>query len=87
MPTVHIPPQMRDVTGGRSEITATGSTLRQVIADLDRQCPGSAARLVSDDRIQPGLAISIDGTVTSRGLLAQVSPTSQIHILPAFGGG
>lgn len=85
--TVHIPPQMRDLTGGRGEIDAAGRTLRQVIASLEAQCPGIAARLVVEDRIFPGLAISIDGTVTSRGLLARVEQASQIHFLPAFGGG
>ena len=61
--------------------------LNTLIANLDAQCPGLGARLVEDDRILPGLAISIDGVVTSRGLLARVEPTSQIHFLPAFGGG
>jgi molybdopterin synthase sulfur carrier subunit len=87
MPTVHIPPQMRDLTGGRSELETSGNTLRQVIADLDSQCPGIAARLVAEDRLVSGLAVSIDGVVTSRGLLARVEPASQIHFLPAFGGG
>ena len=87
MPTVHIPPQMRDVTGGRSELSVEGRTLRQVVAGLEAECPGIAARLVEEDRILPGLAISIDGAVTSRGLLARVEPASQIHFLPAFGGG
>lgn len=87
MPTVFIPPQMRDLSAGRSEVQVEGLTLRQVIGHLDLQCPGLAARLADDDRILPGLAISIDGVVTSRGLLARVEPTSQIHFLPAFGGG
>jgi molybdopterin synthase sulfur carrier subunit len=87
MPTVFIPPQMRDLSAGRSELAIEGQTMRQVIANLDAQCPGLGARLVEDDRILPGLAISIDGVVTSRGLLARVEPTSQIHFLPAFGGG
>ena len=87
MPTVFIPPQMRDLSAGRSELAVQGSTMRQVIADLDAQCPGLAGRLIDDDRILPGLAISIDGVVTSRGLLARVEPHSQIHFLPAFGGG
>jgi molybdopterin synthase sulfur carrier subunit len=87
MPTVFIPPQMRDLTGGRSELSVEGQTMRQVIAQLDAQCPGLAARLIEDDRLVPGLAISIDGVVTSRGLLARVEPHSQIHFLPAFGGG
>jgi molybdopterin synthase sulfur carrier subunit len=87
MPVVHIPPQMRDLTDGRSELTVDGRTLRQVIAGLEAECPGLSARLVEDDRIAAGLAVSIDGVVTSRGLLTRVEPASQIHFLPAFGGG
>jgi molybdopterin converting factor small subunit len=87
MATVFIPPQMRDLTGGRSEVAVAGETLRQVIAALDEECPGIADRLTAEGRIAPGLAISIDGTVTSRGLLARVQPHSEIHIIPAIGGG
>lgn len=87
MPTVHIPPQMRDLTGGQSSLAVEGKTLRQVIAALDEAFPGLAARLQDGDRIASGLAVSIDGTVTSRGMLAKVEPASEIHFLPAFGGG
>jgi hypothetical protein len=78
---------MRDLTDGAVDVTVEGSTLRQVIAALDGRFPGLAGRLTVDDRIAPGLAVSIDGVVTSRGLLARVEPTSEIHLLPAIGGG
>jgi len=87
VPTVFIPPQMRDLTRGRDRIDVAGETLRQVIAALEAQCPGIAGRLLAEGRIAPGLAVSIDGAVTSRGLLARVEPTSEIHIIPAIGGG
>jgi molybdopterin synthase sulfur carrier subunit len=78
---------MRDVTAGAAEVEAPGATLRQVIAALEGQYPGLASRLATDDRIATGLAVSIDGVVTSRGLLARVEPASEIHFLPAIGGG
>jgi molybdopterin converting factor small subunit len=87
MATVHIPTQMRELTGGLAKVEAEGATLRQVLVALDAKYPGIAARLSVDDAIAPGLAISIDGNFTSRGLLAKVEPASQIHILPAIGGG
>jgi molybdopterin synthase sulfur carrier subunit len=87
MAKVYIPPQMRDLTGGALETTVEGRTLRQVFAALESQFPGIAARLCDGERLLPGLAVSIDGVVTSRGLLAQVEPTSEIHFLPAIGGG
>jgi molybdopterin converting factor small subunit len=87
MATVFIPPQMRDLTGGREALVVPGETLRQVIEGMDAECPGIACRVTAEGRIAPGLAISIDGTVTSRGLLARVEPNSEIHIIPAIGGG
>jgi hypothetical protein len=84
---VFIPPQMRDLSAGRSQVTVAGDTLRQIVAALDSECPGIAARLAKEDRIAIGLAISIDGVVTSRGLTAKVEPHSEIHIIPAIGGG
>ena len=87
MATVSIPPQMRDLTGGREMVVVAGETLRQVIERLDGECPGIASRLTAERRIAPGMAISIDGRVTSRGLLARVEANSEIHIIPAIGGG
>jgi molybdopterin synthase sulfur carrier subunit len=87
MPTVHIPPQMRDLTGGAADVDVEARTLRQVVAALEARHPGFAARVTDGERLAAGLAVSIDGVVTSRGLLAQLEPASQVHFLPAFGGG
>ena len=87
MPTVYIPPQMRDLTAGAAEVAVEGRTLRQAIAAVDARHPGFAARVSDGERLASGLAVSIDGVVTSRGLLAQLEPQSQVHFLPAFGGG
>jgi molybdopterin synthase sulfur carrier subunit len=89
MPRVFIQSQLRDLTGGRTEVELPGATLRQVIAALDAEYPGLAARLLDrgGGALAPSLAVSIDGQVTSRGLLARVGPTSEVHFLPAIGGG
>lgn len=87
MPRVFLQPQLRDLTGGVSEVAVEGDTLRQVIAALDRQYPGLAERLVRGDQLAPGIAVSVDGVVTARGLLAKVAPDSEVHFVPAIGGG
>ncbi|MEX2189030.1 MAG: MoaD/ThiS family protein [Pirellulales bacterium] len=87
MPRVFLQPQLRDLTDGAAEVVAEGKTLRQVIASLDRAHPGLAARLVQNDQLAAGIAVSIDGVITARGLLAQVRDHSEIHFLPAIGGG
>ena len=40
---------------------------------------------VAGDAIAPGLAVSVDGSMTSR--LLAIRPDSEIHFLPAIGGG
>ena len=54
---------------------------------LERRFPGIDARMCQGGELAAGLAVSIDGAVTSRGLLAPLKPDSQIHFLPAIGGG
>ncbi len=87
MPTVFIPPQMRELTQGCLQLELEAGTVRQAIAALDRRYPGMAARLVQDDRLFPGLAVSIDGELSNQGLHARLQPHSEVHFLPALGGG
>ena len=86
MPIVFIPPQMRDLTRGAEQVTAEGANLRDVLWALDREFPGLFYRVVAGEAIAPGLAVSVDGSMTTR-LLTQVRPESEIHFLPAIGGG
>lgn len=87
MPLIHIPTQLRNLTGGVESVQVAGTNLRQVIAGLEAAHSGLAARLIRDDAIAPGLAVSIDGSFTSRGLRAKVGAESEIYFLPAIGGG
>lgn len=50
-------------------------------------CPGIARHLTDGEGLARGLAASIDGQLSSRGLWARVKPESEIHFLPAIGGG
>jgi len=87
MPRVFIPAQLRDLTRGRTEIEACGATVRQLVAALDGQFPGLAGRLCQGDELSPALQVSIDGTLSRRGLDAKVPAASEVHFLPVFGGG
>lgn len=87
MAIVHIPTQLRSLTGGAEHVESPGGNLKQVIAALDSAYPGMAERLLRDGSLSPSLAVSIDGAFTNRGLLATVGPESEIHFLPAIGGG
>ncbi len=56
MPTVFIPPPLRDLTGGVAEIAVDGSTVREVVEALECQFPGIKPRLCRGDSLAPGLA-------------------------------
>lgn len=87
MATLFIPPQMRDLTGGAESLTASGSTLGEVLRALEDLHTGLTERIAPAGSLASGLAVSIDGAITSRGLRAPVKSASEIHILPAIGGG
>lgn len=87
MAIVHVPPQMRELTGGRAQVEAEGENLRQLVANLESSYPGFQDRLTRDEMVAPGLAVSIDNVVTSKGLFAEIKPDSVVHIVPAISGG
>lgn len=87
MPTVIIPTPLRDITGDVTEIEVEARSVGEVIDQLDELYPGIAERLRVDDEIRPGLAVAIDGAMSSRGLMQKLQPESEVHFLPAIGGG
>jgi molybdopterin synthase sulfur carrier subunit len=87
MARLFIPPQMRAAVGGLEAVEAAGGTLAAVVDDVERQFPGFRARICQDDQIRPGLAVSIDGRFATLGLRQRVSAESEVHFLPAGGGG
>ena len=87
VPTVFIPAQMRDLTRGVAQVVVTGDTVGAVVDELETQFPGIRQRLCRGDSLAPGLQVSVDSTVTLRGLRSRLQPGSEVHFLPAFGGG
>ena len=77
----HAPPR------GQRQVEVAGATVRQVINNLDQICPGLKARVIDAEDLIPGISIAVDGEVTEIGLLQPVGERSEIHILPAIGGG
>jgi molybdopterin converting factor small subunit len=78
---------LRSFSAGRDRVLVPGRTLRQVFEHLEAECPGIKSQLLEDGDIRPGLAIVIDNEITSEGLIARVGDDTEVHILPAIGGG
>ncbi|MFO0947759.1 MAG: MoaD/ThiS family protein [Planctomycetota bacterium] len=87
MPRIFIPPSLRDLSGGETELQLDGANLRQIIVALDQEYPGFAARLCDGDSLAAGVAVAVDGVFVPRSLLVKVSPNAEVHFLPAIAGG
>ena len=84
---IWIPALHRDLTHGVEIVRAPGSTVGEVVANLDARFPGLRDRLCDGDRIRPYIAVAVNGEITSRGLHQRLRESSEIHFVPALGGG
>jgi molybdopterin synthase sulfur carrier subunit len=87
MARVWIPPLLRDLTGGQETVTVPGGRVSQLVAELERRFPGVQARLCESGTLRPGMVVVVDTAVSGLGLLQPVGPDSEVHFLPAIGGG
>ena len=87
MATVFIPSLMQKLSDGNHRVEIEGSNVRQIVDNLDAQYPGFKERLVDDGRIKGNISVAIDGEITPLGVLGKVGENSEVHFLPALGGG
>lgn len=87
MPIVFIPPDRVAQAGGLRQVSVVGSTAGAALAAVEASFPGSLGGLYQDGRLKPGLMLSIDGQLAALGSRTPVATDSEIHILPALGGG
>ena len=87
MATVFIPSLLQHLTDGKERVEVPGSSVRQVVNNLDEMHPGIKARLVDGYKIKSNISVAIDGEVSALGLLEKVGETSEVHFIPAIGGG
>ena len=89
MADIWIPPRLQNITGGQDRVMIQGSTVRQLVNNLEKEFPGIKENLYDEelDDLMPGLAVIVDGEASQLGLLERVKEDSEIHFLPAIGGG
>ena len=85
--TVIIPALLRKFTGGVERVEVAGRTLRELIRNLGDRFPGIAEQLLENGDIRPSVAVSIDGEMATGGVLDTVRADSEVHFIPALGGG
>ncbi len=87
MPRVWIPSLLRELTDGQETVTVPGTTVGDVIEQLERRHPGIKARLCDDNGLKPGIAVIVGTEVSVLGLRQSVGPETEVHFLPAISGG
>lgn len=68
-------------------VSASGSTLGELIESLDSQYPGLKARLVEGERLRSGLAVFVNGIQIPSRLNARIAADADIYFSPAIAGG
>ena len=72
---------LRQFTGGIAEMQIEATSVRQLVARLRDTYPSLAPHL------HEGLTVAIDGQIYQDALLQEISPGSDVHILPPIAGG
>ena len=88
--TVKVPTQLRSLTEGAPEVTATGSTIGDVVKDLDSRHPGFGARLLDESgslRRFVNLYLDDEDVRFLQGLDTEVREGARLSIIPAVAGG
>jgi molybdopterin synthase sulfur carrier subunit len=90
MPTVKIPPVLRQHTDGEAEVQVPGATVGDVLRALVESHPGTGRQLFSDDgRLNRYVNVYLndEDVRVLDGLETSASDTDTVVILPAMAGG
>jgi molybdopterin synthase sulfur carrier subunit len=87
MAKVYIPEPLQSLSQGEKQVTIEASSVQQVIARLEALFPGMEEALVEDGDLKPHIAVAVDGEVSVRGVVERVGADSEVHFIPALGGG
>ncbi|HAM24630.1 MAG TPA: molybdopterin synthase sulfur carrier subunit [Actinobacteria bacterium] len=86
---ISIPTILRTYTDGAKSVEASGSTLAEVIADLESRFPGIAERLLDDGALRRFVNVYINDEDVRflGGVDAPISDGDAVTVLPAVAGG
>jgi sulfur-carrier protein len=81
---------LRPTVGGERVVAAEGSTLRELIANVDRRHPGFAGQLIEADGSQRrfvNIYVNDEDVRYLQGLDTPVAEGDVVSVLPAVAGG
>jgi molybdopterin converting factor small subunit len=86
MATVMLRSPLRDLAGGKSEVSIDGSTVGDVIRELERLHPRMAGWILDEHgRVRQHVNVFVDGERVREE--ASVADGATIHVLPSISGG
>jgi molybdopterin converting factor small subunit len=78
---------LRSYTGGASVVAANGTTLGELLDDLDRRFRGIRFRIVDEqDRLRPHVRFFVNG-IDTREIATALDEGDRIYIVGALSGG
>ena len=84
---VVLPTPLADYTAHRREVEASGATLGELIADLDRRYPGLRFRVIDEqDAIRPHIKIFVN-RVQAASIGAALAEADEVLVVAALSGG
>jgi len=87
MPTVNIASPLRSYTHGASSVTAQGTTVEEILADLERRFPGICFRMIDEQgRIRQHIRIFVNAAGVS-DFSTGVANGDVVHLICALSGG
>jgi cobalt-precorrin-7 (C5)-methyltransferase len=86
---VWLPSELQSFSNGQQIVDVVGTSVRQIVNNLDLIFPGIRQELYDEelDQIVGSIAVIVDGETSQLGFLEKVNENSEIHFLPAIGGG
>ena len=84
---VRIPTPLRSYTAQAATVEAQGTTVAEVLADLDRQFPGLRFRVVDEQgRLRRHMKVFVNEDVV-RDLSTPLGPADEVTLMQALSGG
>ena len=84
---VRIPTPLRSYTSQAAVVEASGTSLDELLVDLDRSYPGLRFRVVDEQgRLRQHMRIFVNQDIV-RDLSTAVTPTDEVTLMQALSGG
>ena len=87
---VRIPTPLRKLTKDQAEVDSAGTTIREIVDDLEKQFPGFKERMCDDEgdlRRFVNVYVGEEDIRFMDGLDTKVADGDQVSIIPAVAGG